>query len=138
MVNVVTEGIPGGVAVTQEPTPPEVTSGVQNVQCGTSGDKVWIEPLWNFIDLDSDEEEYPEEEIQSQQYEEKEEQGSVTQEPTTSHSLAEIVVDDQIKNKIIILRRTFLHKNQHPHNQLPKLPRENLRKKMLLHKNQHL
>ena len=42
------------------------------------------------------------EDIQFQQYEEKEEQGSVTQEPTASHSLAKIAADDQIKNKIKI------------------------------------
>ena len=34
---------------------------MQNEKCGTSGDKVWTEPLQNFIDLDSDKEEYPEE-----------------------------------------------------------------------------
>ena len=48
-------------AVTQEPAPPEITSEVQNVQCGTLGDKVWTKPVENFIDLDSDKE-YPEEE----------------------------------------------------------------------------
>ena len=43
-----------------------------------------------------------EEDIQSQQHEEKEEQGSITQEPTILHSLAGIVVDDHIENKIRI------------------------------------
>ena len=62
MVEVVAETIPRGVVVTQEPAPPEVTSDVQNVQCGPSSDKVWIESLQNYIDLDSDKEEYPEEE----------------------------------------------------------------------------
>ena len=58
-VEVVSKGIPGGVVVTQEPAPPEVTSDVQNVQCGTLGDKVWTESLQNFIDLDSNKEEHP-------------------------------------------------------------------------------
>ena len=49
------------VVVTQEPAPPEIASDVQDVQCGTSGDKVWIDPLQNFIDLDSDKEEHHEE-----------------------------------------------------------------------------
>ena len=31
---------------------------MHNIQCGTSGDKVWTEPIQNFIDLDSDKEEY--------------------------------------------------------------------------------
>ena len=62
MVGVVAEEISGRDDVTQEPAPPEVTSEVQNVQCGTSGDKVWNEPLQNFINLDSNKEEYPEEE----------------------------------------------------------------------------
>ena len=37
-------------------------SKVQDVQCGTSGDKVWTELPQNFINLDSDKEEHPEEE----------------------------------------------------------------------------
>ena len=43
MVEVVAEEIPGWDAVTQEPAPPEVISEVQDVQCGTSSDKVWAE-----------------------------------------------------------------------------------------------
>ena len=35
---------------------------MQNAQCGTSGDNVWTESLQNFIDLDSNKEEYLEEE----------------------------------------------------------------------------
>ena len=62
MVEVVAEESPEKVDITQEPTPPKIASDVQNVQCGTSGDKVWIEPLRSFIDLDSDKEEYPEQE----------------------------------------------------------------------------
>ena len=62
MVEVVAEEILGRDVVTQEPTPPEVTSEVQNVQCGTSGDKVWTELPQKFINLDSDKEEHPKEE----------------------------------------------------------------------------
>ena len=43
-----------------------------------------------------------EEDIQSQQHEEKEEQGSVTQEPTALHSLVEIAADNQVNKKIKI------------------------------------
>ena len=62
MVEVVAEEIPGRDVVTQEPAPPEVISEVQDVQCGTSGDKVWTQLPQNFINLDSDKEEHPEEE----------------------------------------------------------------------------
>ena len=62
MVEVVAEEILGRDYVTQELAPPEVTSEVQNVQCGTSGDKVWTKLPQNFINLDSDKEEHPEEE----------------------------------------------------------------------------
>ena len=37
-------------------------SEVQDVQCGTSGDKVWTKLPQNFINLDSNKEEHPEEE----------------------------------------------------------------------------
>ena len=37
-------------------------SEVQGVQCGTSSDKVWTQLPQNFINLDSDKEEHPEEE----------------------------------------------------------------------------
>ena len=60
VVDVVAEESPEKVAVTQEPAPPEIASNVQNVQSGTFGDKVWIDPLQNFIDLDSDKEEHHE------------------------------------------------------------------------------
>ena len=43
---------------------------------------------------------HTEEDIQSQQHEEKEEQGFVTQEPVASQSLVEIVVDDKVENEI--------------------------------------
>ena len=62
MVDVAAEESLEKVVVTQEPAPPEIASDVQGVQSGTSRDKVWIDPLQNFIDLDSDKEEYPEEE----------------------------------------------------------------------------
>ena len=62
MVEVVAEEIPGRDAITQEPATPEVISEVQDVQCGTLGDKVWTELPQNFINLDSDKEEHPEEE----------------------------------------------------------------------------
>ena len=61
-MDVVFEESPEKVVVTQELAPPEIASDVQDVQCGTSGDKVWIDPLQNFIDLDSDKEEHHEEE----------------------------------------------------------------------------
>ena len=56
MVGVVAEEISGRDVVTQEPTPPEVISEVQDVQCGTLGDKVWTQLPQNFINLDSDNE----------------------------------------------------------------------------------
>ena len=62
MVDVVAKESPERVVVTQEPAPPKIASDVQNVQCGTSGDKVWTESLQNYIDLDSDKEKYLEEE----------------------------------------------------------------------------
>ena len=58
MVNVVVEESLEKVDVTQEPAPPEIASDVQDVQCGTLGDKVGIESLQTFIDLDSNKEEY--------------------------------------------------------------------------------
>ena len=61
MVDVFAEESPEEVAITQEPAPPKIASDVQDVQCGTSGDKVWIDPLQNFIDLDSDKKEHHEE-----------------------------------------------------------------------------
>ena len=60
MVEVVAEEILGRDAVTQEPAPPEVILEVQDVHCGTSGDKVWSLLPQNFINLDSDKEEHPE------------------------------------------------------------------------------
>ena len=62
MVEVVAGEIPGRDAVTQETTPPEVISEVQDVQFGTSGDKVWTQLPQNFINLDYDNEEHPKEE----------------------------------------------------------------------------
>ena len=43
MVEVVAGEILERDVVTQEPTPPEVISEVQDVQIGTSGDKVWTQ-----------------------------------------------------------------------------------------------
>ena len=62
MVEVVVGEILGRDFVTQEPAPLEVISEVQDVQFGTSGDKVWTKLPQNFINLDSDNEEHPEEE----------------------------------------------------------------------------
>ena len=62
-MNVVAEESPKKVAATQEPTTLKIASDVQGAQCGTSSDKVRIEPLRNFIDLDSDKEEHHKEEI---------------------------------------------------------------------------
>ena len=62
MVEVVVEEIPRRDVVTQELAPREVISEVQDVQCGTSGDKVWIQLPQNFINLDSNKEEHLEEE----------------------------------------------------------------------------
>ena len=62
MVEVVVEEIPGRDTITQEPTPLEVILELQDVQCGTLGDKVWTEIPQNFITLDSDKEEHLEEE----------------------------------------------------------------------------
>ena len=45
---------------------------------------------------------HTEEDIQSHEYEEKEEQGSVTQEPVAWHPMAEIAADDQVENEIKI------------------------------------
>ena len=58
MVEVVAEEIQGRDAVTQEPTPPEVILEVQNVQIGTSGDKVGTQHPQNFVSLDFDDEEH--------------------------------------------------------------------------------
>ena len=63
VVDVVAEESPKKVAATQEPATPKIASDVQGVQCGTLGDKVGIDPLRNFIDLDSDKEEHHKEEI---------------------------------------------------------------------------
>ena len=63
VVGVVAEESSEKVATTQEPTPLKIASDVQGAQCGTSSDKVGIEPLRNFIDLDSDKEEHHKEEI---------------------------------------------------------------------------
>ena len=62
MVECATGEILGRDAITQELAPPEVISEVQDVQFGTSGDKVWTQLPQNFINLDSDKEEHPEEE----------------------------------------------------------------------------
>ena len=62
MVEVVVEEIPGRDIVTQELAPLEVISKVQDVQCGTSGDKVWTQLPQNFINLDSDNEEHSKDE----------------------------------------------------------------------------
>ena len=61
-MDIVVEESPEKVVVTQEPAPPKRASDVQNVQCDTSCDKVWIDPLQNFIDLDFEKEEHHEEE----------------------------------------------------------------------------
>ena len=45
---------------------------------------------------------HTEEDIQYQQHEEKEEQGSVTQEPIASQPLDEIAANDQVENEIKI------------------------------------
>ena len=62
MVEIATREIQGRDAVTQEPTPPKVISEVQDVQIGTSGDKVWTQLPQNFVNLDSDNEEHAEDE----------------------------------------------------------------------------
>ena len=62
MVEVAAGEIQGRDAITQEPTPPEVISEVQDVQIGTSGDKVWNQVPQNFVNLDSDNEEHVEDE----------------------------------------------------------------------------
>ena len=62
MVEVAAGEIPGRDIVTQEPTPPEVILEVQDVQFGTSGDKVCTQLPQNFINVDSDNEEHLEEE----------------------------------------------------------------------------
>ena len=66
-------------------------SEYEQVQTQSSGDTEILE-----------EQLHTEEDIQYQQHKEKEEQGSVTQEPVASHPLAEIVVDDQVENEIKI------------------------------------
>ena len=62
MVEVSAEEIQGRDVVTQEPTPPEVILEVQDVQIGTSYDKLWTQLPQNFIYLDSDNEEHPKDE----------------------------------------------------------------------------
>ena len=62
MVEVVAEGVLGRCVITQEPTPPELIPKVQDVQCGTLGEKVWAELPQNVINLDSNQEEYSKEE----------------------------------------------------------------------------
>ena len=62
MVEVVAREIQGRDVVTQEPTPPEVIPKVQDVQIGTSGDKVWTQLPQNFVNLDSDNDEHAEDE----------------------------------------------------------------------------
>ena len=62
MIEVDEGEIQGRDAITQEPTPLEVISEVQDVQIGTSGDKVWTQLPQNFVNLDSDNEEHAEDE----------------------------------------------------------------------------
>ena len=67
MVEVVAGEIQGSNAVTQEPTPLEVISElsmqvVQDVQIGTSDDKVWTQLPQNFVNSDSDNEEHAKDE----------------------------------------------------------------------------
>ena len=62
MVELATGEILGRDAITQELAPPEVILEVQDVQIGTSGDKVWTQLPQNFINLDFDNEEHPEDE----------------------------------------------------------------------------
>ena len=62
MVEFAAGEIQGRDAVTQEPTPPEVISEVQDVQYGTSGDKVWTQLPQNFVNLDSNNEDHAEDE----------------------------------------------------------------------------
>ena len=63
----------------------------EQVQTQSSGDTEILE-----------EQLHTEEDIQSQQQEEKEERGSVTQEPVASQPLAEIAAYDQVENEIKI------------------------------------
>ena len=63
-------------------------------------EKVQSQPLGDTKILE--EQLHTEEDIQSQQHEEKEEQCSVTQEPVASQPLAEIAADDQVENEIKI------------------------------------
>ena len=54
--------IQGRDTVTQELVPLEVISEVQDVQIGTSGDKVWTQIPQNFVNLDSNNEYHAEDE----------------------------------------------------------------------------
>ena len=67
MVEVAAGEIQGRDAVTQEPVPPKVISevsmqAVQDVQIGTSADKVWTQLPQNFVNLDFDNEEHAKDE----------------------------------------------------------------------------
>ena len=62
MVEVFVGEIQGRDVVAQEPAPPEVILEGQDVQIGTSGDKVWTQLPQNFVNLDSDNEEHVEDE----------------------------------------------------------------------------
>ena len=67
MVKVAVGEIQRGDAVTQEATPLEVIlevpmQAVQDVQIGTSNDKVWTQLPQNFVNLDSNNEDHTEDE----------------------------------------------------------------------------
>ena len=62
MVEVATGEIQWSDAITQELAPLEVISEVQDVHIGTLGDKLWNQLPQNFINLDFDNEEHPEDE----------------------------------------------------------------------------
>ena len=58
VVDVVAKESSKKVAATQEPATLKIASNLQGAEFGTSSDKVGIDPLRNFIDLDSDKEEH--------------------------------------------------------------------------------
>ena len=73
--------------------------------------------------------------LQSQQHEEREGKGFVTQEPVALHPPLEVSLDNQ-EDKEIKIQEKVLHKNQHPRNQQLKFLQEHSKERMLLHKNQ--
>ena len=96
--------------VTQEPTSLKIAVGTLEMQ-QENNPEVDVSPYMDWGEDEQvqtqpsgdieilEEQLHTKEDIQSQQHEEREEQGSVTQEPVASQPLAEIAADDQVENE---------------------------------------